>query len=316
MNDNEFEYDVALSFAGEDRTIAKEFFSLLTNRNIKVFYDEDYADDLWGKDLIPHLADLYQNKARFCVMFISKHYPLKRWTRFEQEHIQARAFRDTNEYILPIRIDDTQVPGIADTRGYRDIREHSLDDIADTLKKKLTKVKGISAPSSPTRASKSIKQEPSDSLFGSIPMPKRKKTFTQLEKDRFARESFNYIKQYFQQALQQLENHYSDIQTDFTEISPVEFTGKIYVQGNPFRHCQIWLGGDSSSDTIYYNEGLAMSSARNSFNDYLPVESNGEELRLHIGHMSIGMRVEEPLATKEQAAQYLWERLTSYLESR
>src|SRR5688572_15273928 len=130
MGNEKFEYDVALSFAGEDRAFAEEFAKLLTAKKIRVFYDEHEADDLWGKDLIAHLADLYQNKARFCVMFISKHYPLKRWTRFEQEHIQARAFRDTNEYILPIRIDDTKVPGIAETRGYRDIREHSLVSIA------------------------------------------------------------------------------------------------------------------------------------------------------------------------------------------
>jgi len=315
MTSDEFEYDVALSFAGEDRVIAREFADLLTSKNIKVFYDEDYADDLWGKDLIAHLADLYQNKARFCAMFISRHYPLKRWTNFERKQIQARAFRDANDYILPIRIDDTEVVGIAETIGYRDIRQHSLESIANALAKKLTKAKGQESPFLSQEA-QPYRQESVHSSFGTIPMPKRKKAFTQLDKDRFARESFNYVKQYFQQALQQLEHHYSDIQTDFTEISPVEFIGKIYVQGNPFRQCQIWLGGDRSSDTIYYNEGLTMSSGRNSFNDYLPVESNEEELRLHIGHMSIGMRVEEPLATKEQAAQYLWERLTSYLESR
>jgi hypothetical protein len=315
MVDNEFEYDVALSFAGEDRIIAKGLFNLLINKNIKVFYDEDEADDLWGKDLIAHLANLYQNKARFCVMFISKHYPLKRWTNFERQHIQARAFRDTNEYILPIRIDDTEVPGIAETTGYRDIRQHSLESIANILGKKLAKAKGQDALSQ-SQVAQPDRQESVHSSFGTIPMPKRKKAFTQLDKDRFARESFNYIKQYFQQALQQLESNYSDIQTEFTEISPVEFIGKIYVQGNLFRQCQIWLGGDRSSDTIYYNEGLTMSSGRNSFNDYLPVESNGEELRLHIGHMAIGVKVEEPLATKENAALYLWQRITAYLESR
>ena len=190
MNDNihnHFEYDVALSFAGEDRVVAREFADLLTSKNFKVFYDEDYADDLWGKDLIAHLADLYQNKARFCVMFISRHYPLKRWTNFERQHIQARAFRDTNEYILPIKLDDTEVPGIVDTIGYRDIRQHSLQSIANTLEKKLAKGKRQSTTSS--QDVRPDRQESSHSSFDAIPIPKVRKSFTQLDKDRFLKDS-------------------------------------------------------------------------------------------------------------------------------
>jgi hypothetical protein len=226
MTSDEFEYDVALSFAGEDRAIAKEFANLLMNKNVKVFYDEDEADDLWGKDLVAHLADLYQNKARFCVMFISRHYPLKRWTNFERQHIQARAFRDTNEYILPIRIDDTDVPGIAETMGYRDIRQHPLVSIANTLEKKLAKVKGQPATSSPSQAARPDRQELSPPSFGAIPMPKRKKEFTQFQKDIFAKESLDFIKEYFQRALTQLKAHDADIQTDFTQVSNLEFTAR------------------------------------------------------------------------------------------
>lgn len=314
-NNDQFEYDVALSFAGEDRKVVEKFAKLLKARDIRVFYDEYEAADLWGKDLVDHLAEIYGKKARYCVIFISQYYPLKKWTKLERKYAQERAFRDANEYILPIRLDDTDVSGIAETTGYRDIRQHSIESIISLLENKLAKAKGQATSLAGSQKSHSLNQQSVLSSYNSIPMPNRKKTFNQLEKDRFAKEAFNYIKQYFQQALQQLENHFSDIQTDFTEISPVEFICKIYVQGNPFRHCQIWLGGDRSSDTIYYNEG-SLSGTRNSYNDYLPVESNGEELRLHIGHMAIGLRVEEPLATKEQAALYLWQRITAYLESR
>ena len=313
---DQFEYDVALSFAGEDRPIVEKFAKLMDAKHINYFYDETESFDLWGRDLIAHLADIYEKKAQYCIMFISEHYPRKLWTNFERLHIQARAFRDPNEYILPIRLDDTEVPGLVETMGYRDVRKHSLESIANSLEKKLAKAKGRVNTGARSQEISSSNRRPISPSFDSIPMPNRKKIFNQLEKDRFAKEAYNFIKEYFQQALQKLEKHYSDIQTDFTEISPIEFIGKIYVQGKPFRNCQIWLGGDRSSDTIYYNEGLTMSSGRNSFNDYLPVESNGEELRLHIGVMGIGMRVEEPLATKEQAAKHLWERLTSYLESR
>src|SRR3954454_1990381 len=45
------EYDVALSFAGEDRPLAGKLAGLLHARHIRVFYDEYEKASLWGKDL-------------------------------------------------------------------------------------------------------------------------------------------------------------------------------------------------------------------------------------------------------------------------
>jgi hypothetical protein len=315
MASDEFEYDVALSFAGEDRVTAREFADLLTSKNIRVFYDEDYADDLWGKDLIAHLADLYQNKARFCVMFISRHYPLKRWTNFERQHIQARAFRDTNEYILPIRVDDTNVPGIAETMGYRDMRQHSLESIASTLEKKLAKSKGQHSKARNPKISSPGKRLATSSPFDSIPMPTIERTFTQLEKDRFAKAAFETVRKYFQQALKQLKEHDREIETDFTKINNLEFTSRIYVKGTPKCECKIWLG---DRNTIYYSGELRDFSQGHSYNESLTVEANKEELRLRISGFGLGMGVpvEERLVTKERGAEYLWKVLISRFQYR
>jgi len=145
-NYDQFEYDVALSFAGEDRTVAEEFANLLINKNIKVFYDEYKAGDMWGKDLIDHLVNIYSRKARYCVMFISQYYPLKKWTEVERMSAQVRSFRDANEYILPIQLDNTEVPGITETTGYSDLRQHSMESIANLLEQKLTQAKRQSGP--------------------------------------------------------------------------------------------------------------------------------------------------------------------------
>jgi hypothetical protein len=150
MASDEFEYDVALSFAGEDRAIAYKFAELLRSKSIKVFYDEYEAADMWGKDLINHLVNIYSRKARYCVMFISQHYPLKKWTKVERMAAQDRAFRDANEYILPLRLDDAQVPGLTETTGYRDLRLHPTEDIVDLLAEKLAKAKAQSSQPSPS----------------------------------------------------------------------------------------------------------------------------------------------------------------------
>jgi hypothetical protein len=141
-----FEYDVALSFAGEDRAVAQEFADLLRKKNINVFYDEYRVGELWGKDLVDHLVNIYGRKARYCVMFISQYYPLKNWTEVERTSAQERAFRDANEYILPIQLDDTDIPGLTEPTGYRDLRQHSMESIVNLLEQKLTEAKDRSGP--------------------------------------------------------------------------------------------------------------------------------------------------------------------------
>jgi len=119
---------------------------LLANKNIKVFFDEYEAAKLWGANMIDHLVNIYSRKARYCVMFISQYYPLQNWTEAERMSAQERAYRDANEYILPVQLDDTEVPGITETTGYRDLRQHSMESIVNLLEEKLAETKGRSGP--------------------------------------------------------------------------------------------------------------------------------------------------------------------------
>src|SRR6266567_4003689 len=95
-----FDYDVALSFAGEDRASAESLAEELKTRGLKVFYDRHEQAELWGKDLYQHLQTIYRDKARFCVVFVSESYSRKLWTRHELRLAQERAFRENREYIL------------------------------------------------------------------------------------------------------------------------------------------------------------------------------------------------------------------------
>src|SRR5439155_17461115 len=94
-----FEYDVCLSFAGENRSYVTRVATYLRAKGARVFYDLYEQTTLWGKDLYAHLDDIYRNKARFCVMFISEAYGRKLWTNHERQSAQARAFHSNQEYI-------------------------------------------------------------------------------------------------------------------------------------------------------------------------------------------------------------------------
>ncbi|MDE0017296.1 MAG: TIR domain-containing protein [Candidatus Poribacteria bacterium] len=130
-------YDVALSFAGEDRQHAKALADLLKAGGYWFFYDENELAQLWGKNLYDYLSLVYKDRARYCVMFLSQHYERKLWTNHERQMAQARAFQENREYILPVRLDDTEIPGIPPTVGYLDLRAMTIEEVYEVLVKKL-----------------------------------------------------------------------------------------------------------------------------------------------------------------------------------
>jgi len=130
-------YDVALSFSGEDRSKAAALARELSNQGIRVFYDRYEQAHLWGKDLYQHLQSVYRDRARFCVVFVSASYASRLWTRHELRQAQARAFTENREYILPLRLDDTELPGINTTVGYVDARKTSTTEIVSLVMAKL-----------------------------------------------------------------------------------------------------------------------------------------------------------------------------------
>ena len=153
------EFDVALSFAGEDRQHAKKLADLLNACGCTVFYDEYEQANLWGKNLYVHLSSIYKDKARYCVVFLSKSYAEKPWTRHELESAQARAFNEISEYILPVRIDDIEIPGILSTIGYLDLRQMSIEEVHQALVQKLSRMSQMQIPdaTSNSTAGKSTK---------------------------------------------------------------------------------------------------------------------------------------------------------------
>lgn len=143
---NEFEYDVALSFAKEDRWIAEKFAGILKARNIEVYSDALENAGSTHRDMVLHLAEIIRTKARYCVMFVTQHYPLETWTEAERTYVQEHALRDADEYFLPVRLDDYNVPGIPEPTGYWDLRQQPIENIANALEAKLTQTKGRSGP--------------------------------------------------------------------------------------------------------------------------------------------------------------------------
>jgi hypothetical protein len=134
-----FQFDVALSFAGEDRGYVGDIAERLRSRDVRVFYDQYEQATLWGKDLYEHLDYVYQRAARYCVLFASEHYAGKVWTNHERKSAQARALDENREYILPVRFDDTEIPGLRSTVAYIDARSITQDELIALILEKLNR---------------------------------------------------------------------------------------------------------------------------------------------------------------------------------
>jgi hypothetical protein len=130
-------FDIAISFAGPERQYAEELAGRVRGAGFEVFYDDFYPAQLWGKNLYEFFHEIYSKRARFCVMFVSQAYSERLWTNHERQSAQERMFQEKGkEYILPVRVDGTELPGMNTTIGHVPI-EHGIDHIADLLIEKL-----------------------------------------------------------------------------------------------------------------------------------------------------------------------------------
>jgi hypothetical protein len=103
-------YDFALSFAGEDRSIAEKLCAALQEREMEVFYDKQEQHRILAQDVEAYLAPIYRTEARFVIPLLSKHYPKKIWTKFESEQFKSRFGENS---VIPIWFSDA-LPGMFD----------------------------------------------------------------------------------------------------------------------------------------------------------------------------------------------------------
>lgn len=130
-------YDVALSFAGEDRSYVEMVAHCLKCHGVRVFYDRFEQTDLWGKNLQEHFTAVFGGSAKLVVLFVSSHYLSKMWAALERRAALSEAMKRDAEYVLPARFDDTVLPGLLHTIGYLDLRATAPNELCLRIREKL-----------------------------------------------------------------------------------------------------------------------------------------------------------------------------------
>lgn len=80
---DDYEFDVAISFAGPDRASAERIATSLKEVGLRVYYDRDFEADLWGEALAPVLERIYGSRSLLCLVLLSEHYPRSSWAQYE-----------------------------------------------------------------------------------------------------------------------------------------------------------------------------------------------------------------------------------------
>jgi len=131
--DRDFDFDFAISFAGENRALARLIKAQLETLDFSVFFDELYEANYLGQAWHKMFLEIFGEKSRFIVCLLDKNHLDKIWPTFERECFVPRV---PEAAVIPIYLDDTSFPGIPkDTIGIK----FSAESIAaDCLPNKVT----------------------------------------------------------------------------------------------------------------------------------------------------------------------------------
>lgn len=125
-------FDVALSFPGEVRSyiesIVEELEKIISPNSC--FYDNNYISQLARPSLDILLQDIYKNRSKLVVVFLSGDYQRKEWCGIEFRAIKEIIMERDNHKIMFVKMDDGIVGGIFKTDGYIDGQKYQPKDIA------------------------------------------------------------------------------------------------------------------------------------------------------------------------------------------
>lgn len=156
---------------------------------------------------------------------------------------------------------------------------------------------------------------------GSVPTPmaptslrssnlRMAKSFTQLDKDRFLLDSFEYIARYFENSLVELQARNPGYEGVFRRIDANRFSANIYKDGQNVAKATVFTGGQLGSG-IYYSHGDSFSGG--SYNEALTVDTDDQSLYLKTFGMAFHTRQDQKLS-QEGGAETLWSLLIAPLQ--
>jgi hypothetical protein len=103
-------YDIAVSFAAEQRDYVERAVVAAKALGLDVFYDRDMTHQWWGRNFVIEQRKVYGRRTLRFVPFISAAYLVRPYPRDEFSYAMMAAVDRGDDYILPVLVGDVRVP--------------------------------------------------------------------------------------------------------------------------------------------------------------------------------------------------------------
>lgn len=188
---------------------------------------------------------------------------------------------------------------------YTNIHDALLEVVKAIQSATSSSVPPVARPESPAGSPTVVSESPRSSNL------RVKKEFTQRDRDKFRTDAFEYVANFFEGSLKELEERNESIETEFRRIDANTFTATIYDGGEIRSECAVSLSGSFGGDSITYSSNK--SSRGNSFNHMIRVVEDGTQLGFTVA-ANMGGRNRDEQLTKQGAAESLWAVLMAPLQ--
>jgi hypothetical protein len=177
--------------------------------------------------------------------------------------------------------------------------DEAFVDVVQQIRAALPRVAPAPSTSAPTR---------SGSTQNPLPAPRSsnlrmRRTFSEIDRDRFLDEAFEYMARFFETSMGELEKRNSGVEARFRRIDSNRFVGTVYLQGKAVSRCKVVLGGMFGKEISY---SFSDQPTDGSINESLRVDGDDQNLFLKpLGMAQHGSGQSRKL-TFEGAAEYYW----------
>jgi len=138
-----------------------------------------------------------------------------------------------------------------------------------------------------------------------------RKSFTDRDRDRFERDAFEYIANFFEASLAELSRRNAEVETDFQRIDATRFMAVAYIDGTIKSEITVWLAGRKGfGGSLAYYRGRTTQS--NTLHGSFSVEDDGH--MLYLTSFSMMRSNEQQKFSFEGAAEMLWEEFIEPLQ--
>ncbi|MBK7208137.1 MAG: TIR domain-containing protein [Elusimicrobia bacterium] len=108
-NTRSAEFDFAISFAGENRELARIIANQLKTLDTHVFFDEQFEVNFLGRAWSTEFERIFKRDSHLVVCLLDENYRTKIWPTFERECFLPRV---KDGEVIPIFLDSATFPGI------------------------------------------------------------------------------------------------------------------------------------------------------------------------------------------------------------